>query len=704
MIGAPGQGRGVLTRRIAIAGLVALMISVVAFFAPPTNILQGWISDFSVAARAAAFGIRPLDSDKVLVVGMDKRSLDAEELLSTPRTFFTPVYAELADKLFSHGAKGLLFDIIIAYDAKNLEINEETPLRRYDVPFLKLLRAERQSGRVVLGWSTELLPARRYTKVAGLGGMGLIQIPYGASSVIRRVPTSLQDVEGQALPTLSGRALELLGEAEPPEWVSIMAPASLTTLPSASLIDLLRCDDPERLRAMVEGRVVFLGGMLPGEDRLKTPDQMVLWDLPEVREIDPNDHSVACDFPAPNARTDIQPTLPGVYIHAAAADAVASGWRVEPVAAGVVAVVTFGTCLVAGVIAFFSAPAIGVALLTTALALLLGLSVAALEAGHFIPTAWTVTGAPLAFLVCYGLRIRLLDRKATLIRREFGKYLSPVLVQQMIDAGQMPDLGGEEREATIMFADLSGFTAASEILESAELMALLNRYLDRMAGIIRDHEGYIDKFIGDAVMALFNAPVPLENHAVRAVEAAHVLTDAVLAMAAADRASGALSFSIKVGIASGPVTVGNVGSQDRMNYTVIGETVNLAARLEGLPGLFGTPVVINEAVAEAVRDRYALLRLVSIQVKGKTEGVSIYAPFRESLGGPHLIERISQYHDALEAFETGAFAEAEALWERLGEIDWPGRNPAIAMASEARRLGEQAADRDWSGVLQARSK
>ena len=657
-----------------------------------------------VGARAAVFGVDTLENAPVLVVGEDKRSLDHPRLANIPRALFSPIYAELGEKLFEHGAKGMVLDIIMAFDSKDLKVGDETPLRRYDVPFLKLLRAEQKRGRVVLGRSSELLPARRFTQMAGELGLAMVPVTFDTSNVIRRAPSWLELRETESTyPTLSGRALSLL-EVDAPQWVNLMPRAPLTTLPSASLIDMLECGDPEAIRELVEGRVIFLGGMLPSEDRLRTPDQLIRRADLETQIQATTAPPEPCAFVPPQTRDAQDKTLPGVFIHAASVDAVASGWHAEPA----LPFAEYGMVFLAAFIAAYLAFHLSTWLGNVAMVVLIGgvftVAVLAFETGVYLPTSWAIASTPIALVVGYGVRIRLVDRKSNLIRREFGRYLSPVLVQQMIDQNQLPQLGGEEREVTVMFADLTGFTAASEVLESARLVAILNRYLDAIAEIVQAHGGYVDKFIGDAVMAMFNAPADVDDHAFRAVTAAQEIIRRVQEMAAADQAAGEPHFDIKVGISTGSSTVGNVGSQDRVNYTVVGENVNLAARFESLPSVLGTRIVIGPRAAERVRDRFVLLRLVSVRVKGKTRGVDVFAPLDPRDHSDSLADLCARYEAALVTFEEGTFDAAAEAWDALTGIDWPGAEPAKAMATQSRLQKLRVSDTPWDGVLETQVK
>ncbi len=681
-----------------ISTVVAIVVAAATLLLPKDTALQGWLTDISVSARALVFGERSLDSAHVVVVGMDERSLDAPELLPYPRALFSPVYTAIAEKAFDAGAKGLLFDIILAYDARGMKLRGEAPLKGYDTPFLKRLRAERNSGRMILGWSARLLPARRFLQVAGNNALGLTVIPFGAGNVVREVPPGIPDEQGGIQATLSGRAIALLGGTAT-ENVSIVPPAPYDTLPSVSMIDIIRCQDPEALRRAFEGKVLFLGGMLPGEDRIKGADRFL------ARHIEPVDPEDPCDLPRPLTREPGEEALPGVFIHAAAVDAVLSGWAPAPAPPWIAFVLTGLLAFLTSMKAMIFRPIVALGGLLVGLVVVFAASVVALEFGALLAIGGTLMAGPAAFAMSWGIRLRLVDRRENAIRREFGRFLSPILVQQMIETGAQPALGGEERDVTIMFADLSGFTETSETLSSEELTAILNRYLDRISRVVQDHNGYVDKFIGDAVMAIWNAPAPVENHGLAAVEAAHDIASTVAELGDEDRAAGKPAFAIKVGISSGSATVGNIGASDRMNYTVIGETVNLAARFESLPTLFNTPIVIGPHTTELVIDTYEVLPLVSIQVKGKSEGVLVSAPLmlREKVT-PKIRAALEDYAIALSAFESGKFETAAELWDELSLRDWPGAGPSGAMAEESRLMNKQLLLTPWTGVLEARSK
>jgi len=211
------------------------------------------------------------------------------------------------------------------------------------------------------------------------------------------------------------------------------------------------------------------------------------------------------------------------------------------------------------------------------------------------------------------------------VRDLLGKVVSPEIAAQLLQSDLQ--LGGEEREVTVLFSDLRDFTTLSEKLPPTEVLALLNRYLDRMSAVVEKHGGVVDKYIGDAIMALFGAPVAAADSAARALAAARAMGDALDDLNRELAAEGKAPLAFGIGINTARVVAGNMGSKTRLNYTVIGDGVNLAARLEALtksPG-YETAVIVSEATARAAGEVDTLRPLGGVTVKGKSERVNIYA-------------------------------------------------------------------------------
>ena len=211
------------------------------------------------------------------------------------------------------------------------------------------------------------------------------------------------------------------------------------------------------------------------------------------------------------------------------------------------------------------------------------------------------------------------------VRDLLGKVVSPEIAAQLLQSGVQ--LGGEERVVTILFSDLRDFTTLGEKLPPAEVLALLNRYLDRMSAVIERHGGVIDKFIGDAIMALFGAPMAQADAADQALAAARGMAAALAELNRELAAEGRPALLAGVGINTARVVAGNMGSQSRLNYTVIGDGVNLASRLETLTkdAAYGATIIASEATVRAAKQPPPVRPLGSVTVKGRSEPVQIYA-------------------------------------------------------------------------------
>ena len=209
------------------------------------------------------------------------------------------------------------------------------------------------------------------------------------------------------------------------------------------------------------------------------------------------------------------------------------------------------------------------------------------------------------------------SREKRWLRQAFGQYVSDSLVEAIIASPESLQLGGEEVEATVLFADLVGFSSMAENTAPKELIRLLNEYFSAMTEIILAHQGTVDKFIGDAIMAFWGAPLPLADHAMLACEAALEMQAAMRPLKEAWEAQGFPRISARIGLHTGPVVAGNVGSKKRFNYTVMGDTVNLAARLERGNKFYGTEIMLSEATYRRLANTFLVRELDLVQVRGR---------------------------------------------------------------------------------------
>ncbi len=279
------------------------------------------------------------------------------------------------------------------------------------------------------------------------------------------------------------------------------------------------------------------------------------------------------------------------------------------------------------------------------------------------------------------------------IKKQFGTYLSPALVAKLQKNPEMLQLGGDERELSIMFTDVRGFTTISEHYgkDVQGLTKIMNRYMTAMTRKIIDNNGTLDKYIGDAQMAFWNAPVDEARHAHMAVKTALEMMESLDEFNREIKAEGIPEFGMGLGINTAAVVVGNMGSDQRFDYTCLGDGVNLAARLEGQSKPYGVKIVLGQRTAELVKDEYKVVELDCIAVKGKTIGVKIYT----------LGETNPTLHDTyLQAYYRGDWTRAIKQCEKL-----------IALDNELKKYYEAMLERmneglpaNWDGTYRATSK
>ena len=276
------------------------------------------------------------------------------------------------------------------------------------------------------------------------------------------------------------------------------------------------------------------------------------------------------------------------------------------------------------------------------------------------------------------------------IKKQFGTYLSPDLVAQLQRNPDMLQLGGTEQELSIMFTDVRGFTTVSEHYgkDVQGLTKIMNRYMTAMTKAILENKGTLDKYIGDAQMAFWNAPVDNHQHAVYAVKTGLQMLDALEEFNDEVTKEGIPAFGMGLGINTDTVVVGNMGSDQRFDYTCLGDGVNLAARLEGQSKPYAVRVIIGPKTAEYVRDAYQVIELDLIAVKGKTEPARIFT-VREKFDP--AAEKI--HNSFLEAYRSGEWSQATAMASKVVSL-WNGD-----------RMNEaKSAPKDWDGVYRATSK
>jgi adenylate cyclase len=515
--------------------------------------------------------------------------------------------------------------------------------------------------------------------------------------VVRDAPL-IQRYEGQLYPSLGFQALRVaLGnppvtfEFEPPEarnglnlerirvgdasipvdaTASVMVPyrgrqGSFPYVPATDVLN--RTADARTL----EGTVVFLGTTAPG--------------LKDLRS------------------TPVAPDYPGVEVHANIVSGILDG-RVKQRAPYYVGI-EFITLLAIGLLLAWVFPKVAPLASAGAAAALIALYVALgfwlWEAADFVmPMGVPITFTLVVFLaqLLYGYLVE--TRRSRDISKRFGEYVPPEIVEEMAANPQAVSMEGKSKEMTVLFSDVRAFTTISEQFKDRpqELSDLMNQFLTPMTKVIQKHRGTIDKYMGDAIMAFWGAPLDDPQHATHALQAALELPKTIRALDAEFARRGWPALKIGVGLSTGNMRVGNMGSEFRRAYTVMGDPVNLGSRVEGLTKEYGATVMCSEFTREAGPPDWSYRELDTIRVKGKAQPVSIYEPMgpKDALD-PQLRQDLARHRGALKLYRAQKWEEAEAEFFSLSR--GPNKHAVYEMFLERiADLRKHPPGPQWDGV------
>jgi class 3 adenylate cyclase len=294
-----------------------------------------------------------------------------------------------------------------------------------------------------------------------------------------------------------------------------------------------------------------------------------------------------------------------------------------------------------------------------------------------------------------GYRLGVTDRGERLLRKSFALYLAPQVIEKMLASNKQPVLGGETREVTVLFSDLEGFSAISEQMTPADLVAFMNEYLSAMTEIIESRGGYVDKYIGDSIVAVFGAPADDSEHA---SNAAHAALDCRARLAELNRDSAAFRGYVvahRMGLNSGEALVGNIGSRRRFNYSVMGDAVNVASRLEGANKYYGTTIAASEMTVALTEAKFAWRELDAVRVQGRSGPVRIYELLAEAgQETPQQVASAAAYAEGLAHWRTCGFDAAATCFERVAGID----KPSALFLGRANAFRRNPPGTDWDPV------
>ena len=699
-------------RDIAAAGAVVLVASAL-FSLPGLDRLGGLSTDVLFWLRHQVFGPRHApDASPTVVVALDEETYLTEPFHSLPKVMWTKQLAAVVDATLAGGARVVGFDVIYPTSVERF-------IKGFDRELLVTLKRASNAGRVVLGKVQHqykpIAPFPGYSFAVGHGrNIRSVNLFMDDDGVIRRVPLLFRTGDGGEETSM---ALELaarargaaprrtadggiaLGDDIIPgsikNRIAINFDSGPGAIPTYSLADLHACvqkGDAEYFRRHFDGKVVLVGAVLDVEDRKLTSKRFITapegQGLPE-RCVNP----VMAELYNKELRRD---SIPGVYVHAHAVNNLLRGEPLRELDRGAIALVTLALAAAAAVVTM------GVSFASAGAAVVLG-SVAWVAAATWlfadalvVPLLRPLAAAAVSFALLLGYRFTVADKDKRYIRQAFSLYLPPAVIDRMVGEGRAPSLGGETRELTVWFADMANFTALSEGLAPERLVHMLNVYFLEMTTVLEGYGGFIDKYIGDAILAVFGAPLDDPDHAAHAVEAALACQRRLAELGERTAWPADAPPVARIGISSGEVLVGNIGSHRRFNYTVMGDTVNLASRLEGVNKVYGTRILAGESTVGLCDDRVAFREIDRVRVVGRTGPVRIYEPLDATgAGRPAPDEaRLASFAAALEAFRARRFAAAADSFAALSGDDPVARS----FVERARSYAASPPPPDWDGI------
>src|SRR4029077_10664855 len=521
--------------------------------------------------------------------------------------------------------------------------------------------------------------------------------------VVRRIPLAVV-IDGNRVPSMAVElAARALGTAPTtlsayriasavPNTIALNFDGGSEAIPTFSLADLRACNekgDGEFFRRYFDGKVVLIATVLDVEDRQVTSKRFAT--APE------NPVGPRCALPAPPPSTVFaRDSTPGVYTHATAVNNLIRGDAL--IELGVIG---------RGAIAFAFAAIIAVATLTLPL-------LAAVPAYLAAALLWTF-GAVLAFTysplalpliepllagvvslgATTGFRFLVADKDRRFLHKTFGLYLAPSVIEKMVTANKPPALGGEIRNVTVFFSDLAGFSSISEVLTPPDLVKFMNQYFSAMTDIIQEHGGLVEKYIGDAIFAVFGAPYDDPAHACNGVSAALRCRGRLHRLNIEPAEWQRFTLRQRIGLNTGDALVGNVGSRQRFNYTATGDTVNIASRLEGANKYFGTEILAAKSTFERPAANFAWRELDTVRVQGRDEPVSIYEPLaRHGEETPEQKVVTAAYRHALACWSARDFAGCIAAVAPVAAAD----PPSAILLQRAKKLLAHPPAHDWDAV------
>jgi class 3 adenylate cyclase/CHASE2 domain-containing sensor protein len=685
-----------LRRNALVAAIIAVTAAMIAV-SPAFGLLHGMSIDALTALRWLAFGsMREPASSPAVVVAIDEETYRTTPFAGTPNVTWTREIGRVLTAVVEGGAKVVGFDIVFPTSIEQSEVpfGDETlgaKVRGFDRDFLRALSVASRSGKVVLGQIQHqefpILPAEGQRFAVGQGSnIRALNVYTDPDNVVRRMPLTFS-VDGSTVPSmpveLAARALGARPQSAPDGSVTLggyripsAIPNTMTlnfiggpdAIPTYSLADLRACaekGETDFFHRHFDGKVVLIGTVLDDQDRKLT--SMRFATAPESKQ------AQRCALAAqPAGNTFARDSISGVYAHATAVNnLIRRDALTEYGLAGRAVMAVAFAALIAAAALLLAPLAATLAYLGLASAWT-GAATMALTQAQALPLAEPLIAGLLALGATIAYRFAIADQDKRLLRQSFALYLAPEVIEKLMASHKPPVLGGELRQVTVLFSDIAGFSSFSEVMAPGELVTLMNTYLTAMTDIIEAHGGFVDKYIGDAIVAVFGAPLDDPNHAAHAVRAALACRARLEELNRHAAEFKGQKLGARIGLNSGEALVGNIGSHRRFNYTAMGDAVNLAARLENANKYFTTTIMASEATMSLADAAFAWRELGAIRVKGRIRPVRVFEPLAAAgEESPEQKMRATTYAQALACWRARDFAGAAERFAAIAETDPP---------------------------------
>jgi adenylate cyclase len=688
--------RNARARRLVVSSLVGFGVAAVlavGVFAEALDALRARMGDIFFLIRP------PQVARATVVVGIDQRSyhalLDANGPLSSwPRT----IYARAIDRLHAAGAR--VIALAIFFDAPRPEDPE-------------LAEVMRRAGNVVMpvvaqgplafdprpGVAQEFAVFVRPTATlrAAAAAEGLANITTAGDSVVRGLPLVLRVGEEQ-VPSL---ALTVVAEFTrrpaifdaPPGAGVVHAAGRAIPVGERNTLAINFLGPPSGAEGGGPFRILSFVDVLEGRfDAREVRDRVVLLG-PTIRGVD--------EHPTPTAgRT----RMGGVEVLGNAVETILfQRWLVPvpwPATVGLVVALALLAALAVAAWRPLAAGAVGLALLATYVMA----AAACFEAGIVLDPLYPPLALLVTFAAALAYRVVFEEAQHRVVRGAMARYLSPAVSRWVLADPARIRLGGELREMTVLFCDLRNFTSVTHALGPETVVALLNTYRAAMADIVFAHDGVLAQFAGDAFEAFWNAPMNQSDHAERACGTALDMVRALERLRPEFARRGWPELEIGVGINTGPMVVGNMGSRSRLEYTAVGDAVNVAARLEGLSKEYGTRIVVGEATRAAARGAFVYRFLDVVAVKGRAAPLTVYEVVgREGQVPEDTLEWLERFHEGIQLYRGRRWTAAAACFEGLA-VASPADGPTRLYRRRAIEFCDHPPPPDWDGVYVVATK